>query len=362
MSSDQETLSTSESFHNLEKRPQHGVDALELDSVSLNSVCPNAKDRCREVDHSDRQTVAAFSSCSPQAKYQFDHFVENSHLESRSAYSSAHQSASARTFVGDEFQTCQSASEGRQCRLSTICVEPECSEIICEECSDHEECCEYCVEDYGSDCGVSIDCDGAHCGIYDDCALAGSCSELFGDQAAATFGLGGCLPQLPMETTSVESSNFDRSADDANVPALTGHEPLESSFSSDDWSNLFRVPVQVCTEFGLPEAAGTANVDELAPVPVSSFGKDWDQSARWKAETAAISTVSTPALPSQKSSNSERITFHASPASPLPNSSSFSHSADPIQDNIAGILPIGSARVQDSDINLENTASNGSIP
>lgn len=360
--SDQETLSISNCSHNLENRPQHVANALEQDSVSLSCVCRNAKDRCRKVDHSNQQTLATFNSCSPQAKCQFCDFVENSYMESRSVSYSAHRSTSARTFVGDELQTCQSTSKGSQCQLSTICVDPGCSEIICEECSDHEECCEYCVEDCGSDCGVSIDCDGPGSRIYDDCAFAGSYSELFGDQAAETFGLGGCLPQLPMETTSVGSSSFGLSPDDANVPVLTGHELPGSSFYSSNGSDLFQVPMQFRTGIRMLEAAGTANIDEVTPIPLSSFGKDWDQSVGWKAGTAADGTVSTPTLSSQKLSNIERITAHASPAAPLPNSSSPSHSADPAQDNAAGILPPGSARVQDSNIDLQNTASNRSIP
>lgn len=334
--SDQETSSPSNPSHESKTRAQHVVKALERDSAPLGHVSRNAKDCCREFDLSNQQTLAAPKNCSSQTECQFCDFVENSHLESRSVNSSASGSALARTFAGHEPQTCEFAVEGSQCELPPICVDPECSEIICEECSDHDECCEYCVEDYGSDCGVSIDCEGPHRRIYDDCAFAGYYSELFGDQAVETFGLGCCLPQLPMEAMSAESSSFGL-CPNTNSPALDGHKRPEIS---DDEFNRFGVPMQSRAEIGLLEVAETANADDFAPVSLPSWVKDWNHSVGWKAGSAADGTIFTSALSSQKSSNSERITAQALPASPFPISAPLSYSADPAQNNAtSGSIP-----------------------
>lgn len=107
-----------------------------------------------------------------------------------------------------------------------VCEDPDCPDSVCDECSDHEECCEGCVQE-GSvcedcppnqeccggctedECGILdlINCTGPRCEYHKDYVCDGSCFELFGDQAAEMFGIGGALPQLPIEPKLGEKGN-----------------------------------------------------------------------------------------------------------------------------------------------------------
>lgn len=107
-----------------------------------------------------------------------------------------------------------------------VCLDPECPDSVCDECSDHEECCEECVQE-GSvcedcppdrdccggcaqdECGILdfVDCIGPHCEYHKDYVCDGSCFELFGDQAAEMFGIGGSLPQLPIDPKFGDKNN-----------------------------------------------------------------------------------------------------------------------------------------------------------
>ena len=97
-----------------------------------------------------------------------------------------------------------------------VCVDPDCPDSVCNECSDHEDCCQECVQEgsvcedcpadedccegCADDCGNwDLNCTGPHCEYHKDYVCDGSCFELFGDQAAEMFGLGESLPQLPLD-------------------------------------------------------------------------------------------------------------------------------------------------------------------
>ena len=110
-----------------------------------------------------------------------------------------------------------SAVDEKMTDRAPVCVDPDCPDSVCDECSDHEDCCQECVQE-GSvcedcpadeeccegcvdDCDIQdlVNCTGPHCEYHKDYVCDGSCFELFGDQAAEMFGLGGSLPQLPLE-------------------------------------------------------------------------------------------------------------------------------------------------------------------
>ena len=144
----------------------------------------------------------------------------------------------------------QSAPSDKMTFQAPVCIDPDCPDSVCDNCPDHEECCQDCTHE-GSicedgDCAADPDCcggcDGDVCSMLDftdcaapcdgfhkdyacgsscveeacripdfvDCAAPdeqfhkdyvcdGTCFELFGDQAAEMFGVGGLLPQLPFE-------------------------------------------------------------------------------------------------------------------------------------------------------------------
>jgi hypothetical protein len=284
---------------------------------------------CGEVDHSDQQTSATFSDCFPPAECQCCEVIDSSHPKSRSVNSPTHPSASVRGLCGGECQTCQSASEGSQCPTSPVCVDPECSETICETCSDHEECCECSLGDCGLDCGVCIDCGTPDRISQNDSYFAGPYSELFGDQATEMFGLGNCLPHLPMETASVEPSSFDVSSNDTNIPAPTGLVPPRHSFHSDD-------------DYG----------HEPTSIPVSSL----------EARTATDRTASTCTSISRDSLSSEQIAGHTSRVSPLLNPVSHRHSTDPARENGGPMVSIDNAGVHGSDTGQESPADKKTVP
>ena len=117
-----------------------------------------------------------------------------------------------------------SAMDEKTSYQAPICVDPDCPQSVCEECSDHEECCQECVQEdricedcsghqecceecVEDGCGILdlIDCAGPQCEYHKDYVCDGSCFELFGDQAAEMFGLG-ALPELPMEYASGNST------------------------------------------------------------------------------------------------------------------------------------------------------------
>lgn len=100
------------------------------------------------------------------------------------------------------------------------CMDPICDEAICDECSDHEECCDECVADCSSDCGVAFGCDEPDIRDGETYTFEGSYSELFGDQTAQTFGFGRPLPQLAKDDTIIESIDFGNVPDNPTLSTL----------------------------------------------------------------------------------------------------------------------------------------------
>ena len=104
------------------------------------------------------------------------------------------------------------------------CLDPACTEDVCDECSDHEECCEDCVDDCvvdcGSECGLPFDCDGLDFKVEGTYTFDEGLSELFGDQTAQTFGIGRSLPQLAKDNTMIDSSGVGKILDYTSLSTL----------------------------------------------------------------------------------------------------------------------------------------------
>lgn len=129
--------STSFPFKN---RPQHNNAVL--------------RDNKYQVNHSNQETAAACSDCSPSAIRPCYDFVETVYPTSRSSSASNHQSDPACDLCSSEYPACPNPSERSECYISPACLDPQCSQTICERCPDHEECYDDCFEDCLLDCGV----------------------------------------------------------------------------------------------------------------------------------------------------------------------------------------------------------------
>lgn len=161
------------------------------------------------------------------------------------------------------------------------CMDPGCAEVLCNECSDHEEWCDDCVVDCGSDCGMSVGCDELDIRVGDTYSFEGSHSELFGDQTAQTFGFGRRLPQLVIENTITESSGIRKILDDTTLSTFAGHNTNQSSPSSRLRQNLsLHVALAPHTQLSPPEvttpgrsinrsASHGINSHELTPAGIS---------------------------------------------------------------------------------------------
>ena len=112
------------------------------------------------------------------------------------------------------------ASTGEQYEFSQ-CTDPVCVEPECGECFENEECCDNCVLDCESDCGIPFGCDELDAKVDDAYCLEGSYSELFGDQTALTFGFGRRLPCLAGENPMMVSngSNTTHNGTTSTLPS-----------------------------------------------------------------------------------------------------------------------------------------------
>jgi hypothetical protein len=317
----QERTSTSNSFPPFENPPQHIYALLQ--------------DNKHQVDHSNQETFAASSDCCPSATRSCYDFVETVHPKSRSFGSSNHQSDPACDLCSSEYPVCPTPSERSQCYISPACLDPQCSKTICDTCSDHEECYDDCLEDCLLDCGFCIDCDGFDRRDLNNSSFAGFDTELFGDQTTETFGLGNCLPRLPMQKASVESNCFDLSSNDASVPAPTGRVPAPTG----------HVPPRnsLCSDDG--------HGDRPNPVLMSSF----------RTRTAADRTASICAPLSQDSFGGGQMTGNSLPTWPLLKAVSHRKSTDTAQDNGGPMVSTGNARPPGFDADVENPADKKSI-
>ena len=135
------------------------------------------------------------------------------------------------------------------------CMDPSCTETVCDECSDHEECCHDCGVDCESDCGVPFGCDGFHIGVDDTYACENSYSELFGDQTAQTFGFGSPLPQLTTDNTTVEPNDFVEIPNDATLSTLPDYSMDQTCSTSILQPNLFsQMPWTFNRQYTSPQA------------------------------------------------------------------------------------------------------------
>ncbi len=128
------------------------------------------------------------------------------------------------------------------------CGDHMCDETICEECSNHQECCDDCVVDCESDCGISF-------GVEYPYAFECSDTELFGDQTAQTFGLGRSLPQLATENTIIESNEYDKTLNDSLLDTAPGYSKSRNYPSpSLQQSPSFQIPSAPHIQCTLQEA------------------------------------------------------------------------------------------------------------
>ena len=153
-----------------------------------------------------------------------------------------------------------------------VCLDPHCPESVCDECSDHEDCCQECVQEEGcedcpghqdccedcieDDCGLAdfIDCAVPHCEYHKDYVCDGSCFELFGDQAAEMFGHG-ALPELPMDMFSNNTVPRLQNPMAWEPSSSTGYEPLATPFRNDSSYDALRESAGI-----LMQAAAASNM------------------------------------------------------------------------------------------------------
>ena len=154
------------------------------------------------------------------------------------------------------------------------CIDPACTETICDECSDHEECCGGCSVDCGSDCGIHFD---------DNYVCENSYSELFGEQTAQTFGFGSPLPQLETDNTMTESTDYCKISDDTTLSTVPVYGMDQDHSDPILQPNLFpQIPLAFRGQLKFPQATTSdrsscisayhkSQVHELTPVNVLPF-------------------------------------------------------------------------------------------
>ncbi|MCJ1450821.1 hypothetical protein MMC28_001155 [Mycoblastus sanguinarius] len=335
----------------LAKRLKTGIDRNKTAQISSSSMFHSAGNPNDKNHPSNQHVLAAAGSCSPQEKCQLCNFMENSHQESKPADLSTHppfsESASTCTLCDSEPQTsecCQSIFEGGSHSESFVCTEPECSLSICEECSDHEECCTDCVGYSDSDCESSFDYFGNDCRVHNNYPFASFNAQLFGDQAAEMFGLDGRLPQLPMETEFLVSSGSGLPSQQISTLALNGHGLSERSFGSGKGLNLFENPTQLSWE----AAAGMASSKKIIALPlVYSLDSEWARSFEIDPVAASNGVATECASYPPRPSCIQQNNTSTSPA--LSTTRPPSHSADSTQGKAVPTIRSNGTSVLDSD-------------
>lgn len=152
------------------------------------------------------------------------------------------------------------------------CLDPICDEAICDECLDHEECCDECVADCGSDCGVAFRCDEPDIRDDDTYTFEGSYSELFGDQTAQTFGFGRALPQLAKDDTIIESIDICNVPYDSMLSTLPQHSSGPSQpnpISRIPWALPSQPTSQQVTTFNRPNSTSTYHATFADIIPLT---------------------------------------------------------------------------------------------
>jgi hypothetical protein len=315
------------------------------------AVRGTAKDQSRQAQHPNRQDTTASNICSSQAKCQFCEFIETSQWESGSDDGSGPQPIQTCVLCHNEPSTsrsCQAVSERRKRPPPPVCVDPECSENICEdcpeslceECSDHEESCQDCVVDCPSDCNVSFGIDRLDCIVHDDYPYDDSYSELFGDQAAQISDLDGHIPQLPPDALPIGLGGSRLYPGVSDVSASAGLGVPENSFGLYNSPEPRRAPIKFRTQPQTRESAESAYLhDFTAPFPASTYSNGWELSSTLYSGAPAKSQASTPDAFFRRSSTTKQISTLHCPASSQPCFVTPSSSWKPTQSKAAILAP-----------------------
>ena len=188
----------------------------------------------------------------------------NSRLDSDFGFSSAVWSPSNCSSCLSEpiaVGSCPSQADAEEHQHFSGCIDPTCTDTLCDDCSDHYDCCGDCGADCESDCGVPFACDEFHIGGHDTYACENSYSELFGDQTPQTFGFGIPLPELETDSTVTESTDLSKVPDGTTLSTLPGHSVGQECLNSTLQPALF---AQV------PWAVHTHNASSQATTPSRS--------------------------------------------------------------------------------------------
>lgn len=162
-------------------------------------------------------------------------------------------------------ESCRFPANAEERQRLSGCIDPGCAETVCDECYNHEECCDDCVADCESDCGITFGCHKPDVRVDNTYAFEGSHSELFGDQMAQTFGLGRRLPPLEMENTMMETSSFSKIPDDTTFPTLPAYSMNQSYLGSDlQPSPSFRSPWATPTPFNPLQVSTTSGMSYIS--------------------------------------------------------------------------------------------------
>ena len=286
------------------------------------SAHQETKYRNREIEYQNNKNVTASGSCSPEAKCQFCEFIESSHWNSGSEDLSVPQSACA--ICASEppaSRQCQ-ASERRKGPQPPVCVDPNCSENICEECaesvcdecSNHVESCEDCIGRCVTDCRISLCSDGPDCGVQDGYSFDDTYFELFGNQAAQVFDLNGRLPQLPLDTVPATLADTRLYQVNAGESPIAENEASEYFFGSHDKLGFSSAPTQSHTQHPSLEAAKPTYLDgSIAPATESAFLEEWNPLFLLDIEVPHTQGTTSAYASSFRSSDSKQIDTHKSP-------------------------------------------------
>jgi hypothetical protein len=323
----------------------------------------NANYRGREAEHSNRLPAAASRSCSPNAKCQFCEFIEASKWESASDEPSTPQSISAcPPDLNDTttFAHCRASFEGMKVPQASVCVDPGCSDIVCEECSekaceecsDHEDNCEDCVSGCrASDCADWI----ADCSTQNDNHIDEPYFELCGNQVAQIFSLDGRLPHLTAENLPIAYSGIAFCAD---APLLAGHVGPQNSFGPYDQLELSSTPVHFPTQFHGLEGSMSAQLDySMTNGTASTFSADWPSSL--VVETAVPGEGTAPDIDSSLEPFENKIPARIADSSSSQHMPNLKMSAQFIRTKPVAIAPAHNFLSQECDVTQRRPSPNG---
>lgn len=307
------SLQEIDTFYEVHHLPKYPINHMARELSSANSLCHYSKDDSWGPYSSNMNLSNRHS---PSNTCHLLDLGEAHNQSSRSTIIRPTPSDSACTSCIDEdpdSTVCQTPDETK-CDWSSVCIDPDCYESVCEE------CCQDCVEDCGSDCGVPIHHEKVDLRTNDYYSCDGSFSELFGDQAAELFDLDGRLPQLPMDNMPIESIEFGLFSDDAHadIATFSKHIIPGSPFAANHQLRTSSMPIQLRSQSQLPDPDEAVCIDGglalgLEPNVVYSSS----QSVNLNAENAAEDTNSTQNTPSSLDwgSSSDGRTITSSPTS-----------------------------------------------